>query len=54
MNFWKNRSVRALAVLGLAFAATGVSAQVLRVSAIPDEAPTELARKFKPIGRAHV
>ncbi len=32
--------------------ATGVHAQanVLRVSAIPDEAPTELQRKFKPLG----
>jgi phosphonate transport system substrate-binding protein len=31
---------------------TGVSSaqQVLRVSAIPDEAPTELQRKFKPLG----
>lgn len=26
------------------------AAQVLRVSAIPDEAPTELQRKFKPLG----
>ncbi|SDC93672.1 phosphonate transport system substrate-binding protein [Variovorax sp. CF079] len=37
----------------LAFAAgTPVHAQsgVLRVSAIPDEAPTELQRKFKPLG----
>ena len=25
-------------------------ATVLRVSAIPDEAPTELQRKFKPLG----
>ncbi|MBA4094748.1 MAG: putative selenate ABC transporter substrate-binding protein, partial [Candidatus Accumulibacter sp.] len=36
------------------FAAHGASAQntpgVLRVSAIPDEAPTELQRKFKPLG----
>ncbi|MGX4640027.1 putative selenate ABC transporter substrate-binding protein [Massilia sp. SYSU DXS3249] len=35
-------------------AAAGASAQntpgVLRVSAIPDEAPTELQRKFKPLG----
>ncbi|WP_151632045.1 putative selenate ABC transporter substrate-binding protein [Noviherbaspirillum aerium] len=35
-------------------AAAGVHAQnaqnVLRVSAIPDEAPTELQRKFKPLG----
>ena len=36
------------------FAAAHVAAQntpgVLRVSAIPDEAPTELQRKFKPLG----
>ena len=25
--------------------------QVLRVTAIPDEAPTELARKFEPLGK---
>ncbi len=32
--------------------AAGISSaqQVLRVSAIPDEAPTELQRKFKPLG----
>lgn len=29
---------------------TAVAADVLRVSAIPDEAPTELLRKFKPLG----
>lgn len=34
----------------LAFAAVAASAQTLRVSAIPDEAPTELQRKFKPLG----
>lgn len=38
----------------LGFAAAGAAAQatpgVLRVSAIPDEAPTELQRKFKPLG----
>lgn len=38
----------------LLFAAPGASAQntpgVLKVSAIPDEAPTELQRKFKPLG----
>ncbi|WP_426175652.1 putative selenate ABC transporter substrate-binding protein [Massilia sp. TWR1-2-2] len=38
----------------LMFAATTAAAQntpgVLRVSAIPDEAPTELQRKFKPLG----
>jgi phosphonate transport system substrate-binding protein len=31
-------------------AALAQSAGVLRVSAIPDEAPTELQRKFKPLG----
>ena len=39
---------------GLMFAASSVAAQntpgVLRVSAIPDENPTELQRKFKPLG----
>jgi phosphonate transport system substrate-binding protein len=41
-------------IAGLLFAAAAgaASAQdaVLRVSAIPDEAPTELQRKFKPLG----
>ncbi len=39
--------------LSVSFAAFGASAQsnnVLRVSAIPDEAPTELQRKFTPLG----
>jgi phosphonate transport system substrate-binding protein len=38
--------------LSLSVLALGASAQgkVLRVSAIPDEAPTELQRKFKPLG----
>jgi len=45
-----------VAVLALAAAlvappaALAQSAGVLRVSAIPDEAPTELQRKFKPLG----
>jgi phosphonate transport system substrate-binding protein len=39
-----------LAAAALMFAATGYAQQVLRVSAIPDEAPTELQRKFKPLG----
>ena len=48
--------VHALAVLSLAggalLGATSARAQagVLRVSAIPDEAPSELQRKFKPLG----
>lgn len=37
-----------LVTAGPAFAQT---AGVLRVSAIPDEAPTELQRKFEPLGR---
>ncbi|HCY63777.1 MAG TPA: putative selenate ABC transporter substrate-binding protein [Oxalobacteraceae bacterium] len=40
-------------VLTVGVAASGSLAyaqQVLRVSAIPDEAPTELQRKFKPLG----
>ena len=41
-----------LAALALLVAAGSALAQttVLRVSAIPDEAPTELQRKFKPLG----
>ncbi|MES2041758.1 MAG: putative selenate ABC transporter substrate-binding protein [Pseudomonadota bacterium] len=34
----------------LAFAGMAQAQQILRVSAIPDEAPTELQRKFKPLG----
>jgi len=43
---------RILAAATLSFAALAAFAQttVLRVSAIPDEAPTELQRKFKPLG----
>ncbi|WP_070885396.1 putative selenate ABC transporter substrate-binding protein [Pseudomonas sp. D1-3] len=40
-------------VAGLALAAAALTthaAETLRVSAIPDEAPTELLRKFKPLG----
>ncbi len=33
------------------FAATAMAAQTLKVSAIPDEAPTELQRKFVPLGQ---
>lgn len=44
--------VRAIMVVfaGLAFAHGAAAQGVLRVSAIPDEAPTELQRKFKPLG----
>ncbi len=40
----------AAAALLLAGATTFAQTTVLRVSAIPDEAPTELQRKFKPLG----
>ena len=57
-NFSPMRTLKSLLTAsitaGLLFAAAGASAQatpgVLRVSAIPDEAPTELQRKFKPLG----
>lgn len=39
-----------LASLGLAASPALAQSQVLRVSAIPDESPTELLRKFKPLG----
>lgn len=41
----------ALALTLAAGAATVQAAEVLRVSAIPDEAPTELQRKFEPLGK---
>ena len=40
----------ACAIAVLAFVSAANAQQVLRVSAIPDEAPTELQRKFKPLG----
>jgi phosphonate transport system substrate-binding protein len=41
---------RCALALSLMLGAATAHAQVLRVSAIPDEAPTELQRKFKPLG----
>ncbi len=44
--------MRALLALVLtAFATLGFAETTLRVSAIPDEAPTELLRKFEPLGK---
>ncbi|MEX8195128.1 putative selenate ABC transporter substrate-binding protein [Comamonas guangdongensis] len=43
-------AVAALAASSLASLAHADTPAVLRVSAIPDEAPTELQRKFKPLG----
>jgi phosphonate transport system substrate-binding protein len=46
------RLSRRLLLAGLALCATATQAQqVLRVTAIPDESPTELARKFAPLGQ---
>jgi phosphonate transport system substrate-binding protein len=35
---------------GLTLSLSALAAEVLKVSAIPDEAPTELLRKFEPLG----
>jgi phosphonate transport system substrate-binding protein len=42
--------VLAVTLFGLLFANVAAAQGVLRVSAIPDEAPTELQRKFTPLG----
>jgi phosphonate transport system substrate-binding protein len=46
------KSLATFALTGALLLASGAgfAQQVLRVSAIPDEAPTELQRKFKPLG----
>ena len=54
-SFARRTALRGLAVAALASSSLLSTAQadtpkVLRVSAIPDEAPTELQRKFKPLG----
>jgi phosphonate transport system substrate-binding protein len=46
-----SRVIAAAAIsIAAGFAPRASSAEPLRVSAIPDEAPTELIRKFKPLG----
>jgi phosphonate transport system substrate-binding protein len=53
-RFSSLHTLKALLAAGLMLASASALAQippgVLRVSAIPDEAPTELQRKFKPLG----
>jgi phosphonate transport system substrate-binding protein len=44
-------ALAAVALLGLGASGPARAQQPLRVTAIPDEAPTELARKFAPLGR---
>lgn len=54
MKISRRNSLKSLLATGLMLTAAWSQAQsadrVLRVSAIPDEAPTELQRKFKPLG----
>ena len=46
-----NRAMALAAAFALSLVTTAAhAADVLRVTAIPDEAPTELQRKFKPLG----
>ncbi|MEO5702080.1 MAG: putative selenate ABC transporter substrate-binding protein [Casimicrobiaceae bacterium] len=40
-----------ISLLGIGMAPSAAAQNVLRVSAIPDEAPTELQRKFEPLGK---
>jgi len=47
---FSRRAFSALALTTL-LATTAQAQQVLRVTAIPDESPTELARKFAPLGQ---
>jgi phosphonate transport system substrate-binding protein len=50
----RRRALRAAAVFALATTASlnaSAADAILRVSAIPDEAPTELQRKFTPLGK---
>ena len=49
MKTFVYRALLSAALLGAA-SASFAQTTVLRVSAIPDEAPTELQRKFKPLG----
>jgi len=44
------RCLAALSLGAICIGSAGAQTSVLRVSAIPDEAPTELLRKFKPLG----
>ena len=50
LTSFSRRAFTALA-LTTVLAATAQAQQVLRVTAIPDESPTELARKFAPLGQ---
>ena len=49
----RHRALQAAAIFTLATASLNATAAdaILRISAIPDEAPTELQRKFAPLGK---
>ena len=47
---WGGRLAVLGLVLGTVLSASAEPLKILRVSAIPDEAPTELLRKFEPLG----
>ncbi|OGA97385.1 MAG: putative selenate ABC transporter substrate-binding protein [Burkholderiales bacterium RIFCSPHIGHO2_12_FULL_61_11] len=50
INVFRSNALRALAACAvLAFAGVGQAQQVFRMTAIPDESPTELARKAAPL-----
>jgi len=49
-KFFKTVIATAFASIALLTASVSLAQPVLRVSAIPDESPTELQRKFKPLG----
>lgn len=48
---FSRRALTALALTTVLLDAAAQAQQVLRVTAIPDESPTELARKFAPLSR---
>ena len=52
ISFSSSRTLKSLMTCALfAFGFAAQAQQVLRVTAIPDESPTELARKFEPLGK---
>ena len=48
------KSALVCALVSLFFNTAAAADAVLRVSAIPDEAPTELQRKFAPVSYTHL
>ena len=52
LSRWISKSFLQLLMIGacLGLSSGAMAQSTLRISAIPDEAPTELQRKFKPLG----